>query len=577
MHRMYGDPAPMELSSRFSAVNSIDVTEKAARSKSAPPVPWDEICSRSKVQQMRVSSSYGKGNNNPINTNSDTSSSTHGYNNSSSDDGTTMSDSPDEREDPDDVFRDQDSKSFFEGNAAGGEYATSCFLQRKSSTEQENTANNSVSGNKICCSSQDLNKSSSAPLPKEETHSQESGGVILLRPNPVKTVPPVVQGVVRGGVVAPAPRLVTASFTTAALHHQQQQVLPAAELIQTRQSKEVAQEPAKTNLSQGEAWCQKAGERNRKEKEEKEKRKLAELRRRQEIQCSFPNSYSNMGPESGRASAESDINGRGEDRGRVSPNRSRQGDNASRQQQQPQYPRYSSVRSSSSSIPPALRNDRRLMNEVEGGPRSIQSTPVFERLVTDEVRELQVYARMVENQNVELDRMRRYQEDLEKRLQDESRQHEQLEATLEARERDWRMRFEGLESEITRLNNVIKAEENKNKLLLDQIRKKDQDIQGMLKKKVRAEEVFLKISLDYSARSFNDAVFVCFSVVQYDTEVPNARPSRPIRGTQEQRVDRSIHPKVPEAKVSGGDLHRSPDEFLRQLGSAEKVRERNAR
>ena len=57
--------------------------------------------------------------------------------------------------------------------------------------------------------------------------------------------------------------------------------------------------------------------------------------------------------------------------------------------------------------------------------------------------------------------------------------------------------FEELEREIKRLGGVVRAEENKNKSLVDQIRKKDQDIQGMLKKKVReASAVFFEIRVN---------------------------------------------------------------------------------
>ena len=54
-------------------------------------------------------------------------------------------------------------------------------------------------------------------------------------------------------------------------------------------------------------------------------------------------------------------------------------------------------------------------------------TPLFERLVTEEVQELRAYVRMVEHQNRRLMELERVHGDLETRLEYESKQRQQLE------------------------------------------------------------------------------------------------------------------------------------------------------
>ena len=105
--------------------------------------------------------------------------------------------------------------------------------------------------------------------------------------------------------------------------------------------------------------------------------------------------------------------------------------------------------------------------------------------MTEEVQELKSYARIIENQNRRLAELERVHGDLEGRLEKESRSRENLEATLEAREREWADRFRDLEQDRDHWKQAVHLEETKNKKLLDQVNRKDQDIHRMLKKKVR--------------------------------------------------------------------------------------------
>lgn len=558
LRQFYGNPVPTELITPFStaAVRNLDVAAEKflSRSKSAPPLHVDaanhaeERARAIHLLQTRLSSSYNEDGSNhncsyyPSNIHSDGSTSNYYLNNS---DG---SSSPSEL-DPENNLCDPILKNSFVLGPHCSAYLQLHYAPTQNGTEDQlDQGTNPEEPLKPSAEPIINDKRSSSPLLVGEgttPFSQNSGGVLVLRPNPVKTFPPLVQSVVVGGVVAPSPRLATGSFVSTShssplIYHQQtrQEEEELIEEIPVVDSKAVV-------LALGGKPQTATALRKKSLKEKQEKARLAQLRRRQELQCNFPNNFA-MPLASGRSSPD---HGRREDRDNGSPSRS-QGNGATRHEQhQQQYSRGGSTKSSSSSIPPPLRNERRMMSSSDDdlggeGPRSIQSTPVFARLVTDEVREIHAYTRMVENQSIELEKLRTYQKDLEKRLQDEARQYEELEATLEVRERDWMVRFETLESEIRRLNSVVNAEENKNKLLLDQIRKKDQDIQGMLKKK-------------------------------YDNEVPSTRPAR---RTTDPRPDRLIHAKPQsEGKVSGSDLHRSPADYLKSLGSAEKVRERNTK
>ena len=117
-------------------------------------------------------------------------------------------------------------------------------------------------------------------------------------------------------------------------------------------------------------------------------------------------------------------------------------------------------------------------------PPVSQPTPLFERLVTEEVQELKAYARIIENQNRRLAELERVHGDLESRLELESRGRVQLERTLEEREREWAIKFKTLETDRDHWQGVVKVEQTKNARLIDQVVRKDQDIHRMLQRKV---------------------------------------------------------------------------------------------
>jgi hypothetical protein len=116
--------------------------------------------------------------------------------------------------------------------------------------------------------------------------------------------------------------------------------------------------------------------------------------------------------------------------------------------------------------------------------RNKQPTPLFERLVTEEVQELKAYARIIENQNRRLTELERVHSELEVRLEVEAQGRRQLEGMLEARERQWAEKFEDLKKDRDNWKGVVDVEKNKNSRLIDQVVRKDQDIHRMLQRKV---------------------------------------------------------------------------------------------
>ena len=147
----------------------------------------------------------------------------------------------------------------------------------------------------------------------------------------------------------------------------------------------------------------------------------------------------------------------------------------------------SQTSSSSDMRTAAIRTGNNIEDE-RNAPReaaAAQATPLFERLVTEEVQELKAYVRIVENQNRRLAELERVHGDLEVRLEVESKGRQQLEATLEAREREWAEKLEHVESDREQWKRLVEAEKSKNSKLIDQVVRKDQDIHRMLQRKVR--------------------------------------------------------------------------------------------
>lgn len=115
---------------------------------------------------------------------------------------------------------------------------------------------------------------------------------------------------------------------------------------------------------------------------------------------------------------------------------------------------------------------------------NIHPTPLFQRLVSEEVQELKAYARIIETQNRRLAELERVHGDLEARLEVQSNRRMELEKTLEDRERNWAEQIEDLKKDREEWKKLVHAERTKNARLMDQVVRKDQDIHRMLQRKV---------------------------------------------------------------------------------------------
>jgi hypothetical protein len=320
--------------------------------------------------------------------------------------------------------------------------------------------------------------------------------LVRIRPHPVKTTPPISSGGVT--VVAPTPLSVPrAARPTVPL-------LPSSPLPQYRPKEEaeiqatrVTHQPKPSVTApqkEKEAWCDEATALAK-----QKKKKIDEQVRRQEIQCDFPEADSSefsMPPTNGRTSANDDMDG---DDGTAQYGAQQQQQQQQQQQeggyqqlqqhqQQQQQARLNNRGSSSSSYGGGNRRSNNIHMRGNDDGLAQQPTPLFERLVTEEVQEIKSYVRIIENQSRRLSDLENFHGDLETRLEVESRGRQQLEATLEAREREWAHKYSELEGDRDHWKAVVKAEQTKNSRLIDQVVRKDQDIHRMLQRKVRGLE-----------------------------------------------------------------------------------------
>jgi hypothetical protein len=214
-------------------------------------------------------------------------------------------------------------------------------------------------------------------------------------------------------------------------------------------------------------------------------------------------------------------------------------------------------------------------NAISTGSK--QPTPLFERLVTEEVQEIKAYARIIESQQRRLVELERVHVDLEARLEVESNSRKQLETTLEAREREWANKFEELSKDRDQWKGVVQVEQTKNSRLIDQVVRKDQDIHRMLQRKVSQTIRGRGVDIHGVCIVLHVSLHVCFHI-QYDHEPirGSTRNGRQQQSATRDRGERTVTSasRSPEARVR---LHKSPHEILAASGSAEKVRLRNVK
>lgn len=127
------------------------------------------------------------------------------------------------------------------------------------------------------------------------------------------------------------------------------------------------------------------------------------------------------------------------------------------------------------------------------------ATPLFQRLVTEEVQELKAYTRIIEEQNRQVNELERRTTDLEKRLQKKDKERADLERTLEYRETEWSNKFEVLEADRDRQRELVEQEKRMNTKLNYQVAQMEQEIHKLLTRKVGAFAVryLVTVLLDF--------------------------------------------------------------------------------
>jgi hypothetical protein len=260
-----------------------------------------------------------------------------------------------------------------------------------------------------------------------------------------------------------------------------------------------AQGKQQDNLNTEKAWCNEAADTAQQERDiirQREKAKAAEQLRLRELQCNFPESeYSTMAPTNSGVRA-----------GNTNEEYAHE-----RHEKDNQVNNRASAVANHSNHRPGVR--RQTEDEEQ---QSIPPTPLFERLVTEEVQELKAYARIIENQNRRLAELEQVHGDLESRLQVESKSRQQLEATLEAREREWAKQLEHLESDRDQWRNLVQAEETKNTRLMEEVMRKEQEIRRMLQRKVRQVARQASSVIYYSAETHTS--FATFHTLSMTTK-----------------------------------------------------------
>lgn len=181
------------------------------------------------------------------------------------------------------------------------------------------------------------------------------------------------------------------------------------------------------------------------------------------------------------------------------------------------------------------------MKKRETSPNNTNTTPLFERIHTEEVEELKVYQRVIDTKNMQISELEIVHDDLETRLECETRSRMELEKKLDSQTNYWMGERKELEKEVELWKSKVMMEKNKNMKLLEEINKKDKEIHKMMQRKYDAQ-----------------------------THSTNQQPKREqARSNNLQRSNsqsRSLH---------SVNYLKSPQEILAASGSAQTVRERN--
>lgn len=113
------------------------------------------------------------------------------------------------------------------------------------------------------------------------------------------------------------------------------------------------------------------------------------------------------------------------------------------------------------------------------------NTPLYERIVSEEVRELREYVRIIETQSRRLSDLERLQVDLESRLEVEHVRSRKLERSLAQHERKWRSMFKNLVDEKEHAEKMVRDEKVKVDKLMEMVNRLQTEIHALIKNKLQ--------------------------------------------------------------------------------------------
>lgn len=122
-------------------------------------------------------------------------------------------------------------------------------------------------------------------------------------------------------------------------------------------------------------------------------------------------------------------------------------------------------------------------NTSSSNNNSNPHTPLYERLVSEEVKELKEYIRLVEHQSHRLISLEKIHDDLEHRLEQEHAARQRLELSLSKRELGWKRQLESMEGEKKTAERLVKEEKVKVDKLMEMVNRMQTEIHTLIKNK----------------------------------------------------------------------------------------------
>ena len=128
----------------------------------------------------------------------------------------------------------------------------------------------------------------------------------------------------------------------------------------------------------------------------------------------------------------------------------------------------------------AMPSQTSLLSQSSSTERSLTNTPLYDRLVSEEVKDLKEYIRITENLSRRVIELEKIHYDLEHRLEEEQLKVQNLEHTLRQREMSWKGQCETLQTEKTQAQKLVKEEKLKVEKLLEMVNRLQNEIRNMI-------------------------------------------------------------------------------------------------